>query len=69
VADVIKHRGTVNPVSIVKSWILSFFWIPACAGMTICEFIPIKYKTGHTREGGYPDAKMTFYEFINLNVA
>jgi hypothetical protein len=36
-----------NIVSIVKSRIVSFFWIPACAGMTICvlmgrsKFIPL----------------------------
>jgi hypothetical protein len=29
---------------------LSFFWIPACAGMTICVLISIRNKTGHTRE-------------------
>jgi hypothetical protein len=43
---------------------LPFFWIPACAGMTICGLISITYKTGHTREGGYPGAEMTFCEFI-----
>jgi len=37
-------------------------WIPACEGMTICELMSIRYKTGHTRECGYPGAKMTFYE-------
>jgi hypothetical protein len=53
-------------ISIVKSRILSFFWIRACAGMTICELISITYKIGHTRAGGYPGAKMTFGEFVKI---
>jgi len=46
-----------------KNRILSFSWIPACAGMTVCELMSITY---NTRAGGYPGAKMTFYKFINI---
>ena len=50
----------------VKSRIFPFMWIPAYAGMTIKHLISIRYTIRHTREGGYPDVKKTFYEFINI---
>ncbi len=50
----------------VKSPILPFFWIPAYAGMTIKQLISSRYNIRHTREGGYPGVKMTFYEFIKF---
>jgi hypothetical protein len=28
--------------------------------------ISYRYRLRHTREGGYPAAKMTFYDFINV---
>ncbi len=55
-----------NVDGIVKSRILPFFWIPACAGMTISYLILDRYRSCHTREGGYPAVKMTFYDFINV---
>jgi len=45
---------------------MPFFWIPACAGMTVSGLISGKDGTRHTREGGYPVGKLTFYDFINL---
>ena len=50
----------------VKSRILPFNWILAFAGMTISKYIPDRYDRRHTREGGYPGAKMTFYDFIKV---
>ena len=43
---------------------MPFFWIPAYAGMTTSGLISGKYGTRHTREGGYPDVKLTLYDFI-----
>jgi hypothetical protein len=43
---------------------MPFFWIPAYAGMTVSGLISGKYGTRHTREGGYPVVKLTFYDFI-----
>jgi hypothetical protein len=54
---------------IVKSRIYQFSWIPACAGMTKNPKIANSYKDRHTREGGYPDFRTTFYEFINLELS
>jgi hypothetical protein len=34
--------------------------------MTIKLLISIGYAICHTREGGYPDSKMTFYDFIKV---
>jgi hypothetical protein len=31
--------------------------------------IAISYKDRHTREGGYPDRRTTFYEFIKVDVS
>ena len=58
-----------NLDGLVKSRIFEFIWIPAYAGMTIKQLISIRYTIRHTRECGYPCAKMTFYEFINLGEA
>jgi len=55
--------------SLVKSRIMPFFWIPAFAGMTVSGLISGKYGTRHTREGGYPVVKLTFYDFINIDDA
>jgi len=38
------------------------FWIPAFAGMTIIQLISDRYNRRHTREGGYPVFKTTFYD-------
>jgi len=51
---------------LVKSRIFEFIWIPAYAGMTIKQLISSTYNTRHTREGGYPCVKMTFYEIIKI---
>jgi hypothetical protein len=48
----------------VKSRIIPFIWIPVFAGMTIKLLISSVYAIRHTREGGYPVSKMTFYDFI-----
>ena len=45
---------------------MPFNWFPAFAGMTIKQLISVRYNRRHTREGGYPDVKMTFYEIVNL---
>ena len=50
---------------LVKSRILPFIWIPAYVGMTIKNLISSRYNSRHTREGGYPGVKMTFYDFMN----
>ena len=50
----------------VKSRIIPFIWIPAFAGMTIKLLISSGYAIRHTREGGYPVSKMTFYDFIKV---
>jgi len=34
--------------------------------MTIKQLISAKYSIRHTREGGYPGAKMAFYDFIEI---
>jgi hypothetical protein len=34
--------------------------------MTISQLILDRYNRRHTREGGYPGTKTTFYEFINI---
>ena len=54
----------LNIDGFVKRQISSFIWIPAFAGMTIKILISIRYNNRHTREGGYPGAKVTFYDFI-----
>jgi hypothetical protein len=56
--------GGIKSDGFVKSPIFPFFWIPAYAGMTIKQLISSRYNIRHTREGGYPGVKMTFYEFI-----
>jgi len=53
-----------NRHGVVKSRISSFNWIPAFAGMTIKQLISTRYDSRHTREGGYPDVKITFCEII-----
>ena len=45
-----------------------FFWILVYAVMTVSGLISGKYGTRHTREGGYPYVKLTFYDFIKLGV-
>jgi hypothetical protein len=35
--------------------------------MTIKQLIPVRYNIRHTREGGYPDVKMTFYEIVKFD--
>jgi hypothetical protein len=62
----ICHKFSPNFDGIVKSRIYRFSWIPACAGMTKRLKIAISYKDRHTRAGGYPDIRTTFYEFINF---
>jgi hypothetical protein len=34
--------------------------------MTIKLLISARYNIRHTREGGYPGGKVTFYDFINV---
>ena len=48
----------------VKRRIFPFIWIPAFAGMTMKILISGRYNSRHTREGGYPGAKVTVYDFI-----
>ena len=57
---------TINIDGFVKSRIIPYIWIPASAGMTIKLLISNRYKIRHTREGGYPGNKVTFYVFIKL---
>ena len=45
---------------------IPIFWIPACAGMTISQIVSDRYHIRHTREGGYPIFKKTFYDFIKI---
>ena len=52
--------------NLVKSRIFPFFWIPAFAGMTIIQLISNRYHRRHTREGGYPVLKTTFYDSISF---
>ena len=47
-----------------KGRILPFIWIAAFASMTIKCLISIGYNIHHTREGGYPGRKVTFYDII-----
>jgi hypothetical protein len=61
----VEHR-TSKVDNFVKSRIFPFFWIPAFAGMTIIKLISDRYHRRHTREGGYPVFKTTFYDSINL---
>ena len=63
------ERRTSNIDNFVKSRIFPFFWIPAFAGMTIIQFISDRYHRRHTREGGYPVFKTTFYDSINIDDA
>ena len=58
--DLIK----VKHDNLVKSRIFPFFWIPAFAGMTIIQLISDIYNRRHTREGGYPVFKTTFYDSL-----
>ena len=53
---------------LVKSRIMPFSWIPACAVMTISGLISGKFGTRHTRAGGYPDVAKTFYDFIKIDL-
>jgi hypothetical protein len=46
-----------------------FHIFPRLPGMTIFRFTSYYYNMCHTREGGYPGAKMTFYDFITLKFA
>jgi hypothetical protein len=48
---------------------LPFFWIPAFAGMTIIQLISDRYHRRHTREGGYPVFKTTFYDSIKFDLS
>ena len=57
---------TVKVDKLVKSRIVPFIWIPACAGMTLKKIISSSYAIRHTREGGYPGVKMTFYEIVKV---
>jgi hypothetical protein len=61
----VEHR-TSNIDGFVKSRITPFIWIPAFAGMTIKWLISVRYSSRHTREGGYPVIRTTFYESINF---
>jgi len=58
------YQQIVKTDNFVKSRILPFFWIPAFAGMTIMQLISGRYHRRHTREGGYPVFKTTFYDSI-----
>jgi hypothetical protein len=72
------HAADYNPVkgACLKnpgSWhffrlLGAFFWIPAFAGMTIMKFISDRYHRRHTREGGYPVFKTTFYDSILFEI-
>ena len=43
-------------------------WIPAFAGMAIRQLISNRYHQRHTREGGYPGAEMTCYDYIKVEI-
>jgi hypothetical protein len=60
---------TWNFDGFVKSLIFPFIWIPACAGMTMKMLIPSRHNSRHTRAGGYPGGKVTFYDFINFELS
>jgi len=64
-----KSRFTreLNIDNLAKSRIFPFFWIPAFAGMTIIQLISYRYHRRHTRAGGYPVFKTTFYDSINIH--
>ena len=64
---VFDNENWANAILFVKDRSFSFFWIPACAGITIMHLIPDRYHWRHTwhsclRAGGtgYSDGKMTF---------
>ena len=60
-----KFMG-INFDGFAKKRIFPFIWIALCAGMTIRQLISNRYYRRHTRAGGYPVFKITFYEFINF---